>query len=75
MDISDSLALHLLAIFDAMNHIRIANFTAMIDNNQDSYVMLLPKHEHFIQRQDPELVVTVIQGIYQKALKRLKRSK
>jgi pimeloyl-ACP methyl ester carboxylesterase len=75
MDTSDSLALHLLAIFDAMNHIRIANYTAMIDNNQDSYVMLLPRYEHFIQRQDPALVVTVIEDIYQKALERLKRPK
>jgi hypothetical protein len=66
----DTLWLHFQAVSEAMNHTRIANYTALIENNHNSYVMLLPGYQHFVQRQDPALVVTVIEGIYQKALER-----
>jgi pimeloyl-ACP methyl ester carboxylesterase len=57
---------------NVMSHFRIENYTAMIENNHNSCVILLPGYGHFIHAQDPSLVVTVIERIYQKALARLK---
>jgi pimeloyl-ACP methyl ester carboxylesterase len=57
---------------NAMNHFRIENYTAMIQNNHNSCVILLPGYGHFIHAQDPSLVVTVIERVYHKALATLK---
>jgi hypothetical protein len=53
---------------NVMSHFRIENYTAMIENNHNSCVILLPGYNHFIHGQDPSLVVAIIERVYQKAL-------
>ncbi|HTR29400.1 MAG TPA: alpha/beta hydrolase [Puia sp.] len=62
------------AVMEMMNHFRIENYQALLENSDSGYIMLLPKYQHFVHEQNPALVVTVIEGIYQKALEGLKGS-
>ena len=52
-----------LARIPLAEHFYMENFTAMIRNNRNSFVMLLPRYPHGIHSQDPELVVTVIKRL------------
>jgi pimeloyl-ACP methyl ester carboxylesterase len=52
-----------LARIPLAEHFYMENFTAMIRNNHNSFVMLLPRYPHGIHSQDPELVVTVIRRL------------
>ncbi|OQP59420.1 hypothetical protein A3860_37830 [Niastella vici] len=47
----------------AGEHFYMENFTELIRNNHNSFVMLLPHYSHSIHTQDPELVVTVIKRL------------
>lgn len=59
---------------DTINEYRIQNYTALVANNHNSFVMLLPGFKHFIYEQDPDLIISVIERIYRKALKLSARS-
>ena len=54
---------------DTLNDFRIENYKIMVGNNRDSFVMLLPGFKHFIYEQDPDLITSVIDRIYRKALR------
>jgi len=55
------------AKYNAADHFRLENFTAMIENNHHSAVIVLPGYTHFITADDPELVVATIRRVYQSA--------
>jgi pimeloyl-ACP methyl ester carboxylesterase len=65
---------HTIAEEDAERRIRIENYTSLIENNHNSFIMLLPGYKHGVHTQDPELVVTVIERIYRKAVKKRGRN-
>jgi len=56
------------------NKYRIAHFAAMIANNHNSSMTLLPGYVHFIQQQDPLLVISEIQNVYNNTIEAAKKS-
>ena len=52
-----------------LNTLRIQHFAQMIENNQNSKLILLPQYSHGIHNQDPELVGAVILDVYRKSIK------
>lgn len=50
------------------NKYRIAHFAEMIKNNHHSSMTLLPGYVHFIHQQDPLLVISEIQKVYNNAI-------
>ena len=63
------------ARFEAVDQFRMLNFAALIAKNHHSEVILLPEYKHFIQTQDPDLVVSAIRRVYESAGARVKVSK
>lgn len=59
-----------LARFALAKRYAIENFSAMIQNNHDSFIMLLPRYGHDIQGKDPELVIDAIRRVFAAAKKR-----
>jgi len=54
------------------NKYRIAHFAKMIENNHNSSITLLPGFGHFIHQQDPELVISEIQKVYERSIETAK---
>jgi pimeloyl-ACP methyl ester carboxylesterase len=63
------------ARFNAGDHFRLENFTAMIENNHHSAVVVLPGYTHFVTSEDPELVIAAIRRVYRTALTGKKEAK
>jgi pimeloyl-ACP methyl ester carboxylesterase len=61
------------ARFEAVDQFRMMNYAAMIANNHNSGVVLLPGYQHFVYRQDPELVVSAIRRVYESAVTRVSK--
>ena len=57
---------HTIAEEDAIRRFRIENYTNLIENNHNSFIMILPGYSHGVHTQDPELVVEVIERVYRK---------
>jgi pimeloyl-ACP methyl ester carboxylesterase len=55
------------------NKYRIAHFAAMIENNHNSSMVLLPGYVHFIHQQDPELVISAIKNVYNNTIDAAKK--
>jgi pimeloyl-ACP methyl ester carboxylesterase len=64
-----------LARFKAEEHFEVENYMSIIANNHNSSVFLLTSYGHFIHKEDPNFVVSVIERVYQKAISRVKDSK
>ena len=58
---------HTIAEEDAIRRYRIENYTSMIENNHNSFIMILPGYKHGVHTQDPKLVVEVIERVYRKS--------
>ncbi len=63
------------ARFNAADHFRLDNLTAMVENNHHSAVVVLPGYTHFVTSEDPELVVGAIRRVYQNAVAAKKDAK
>ena len=50
------------------NKYRVAHFAKMIENNHNSSMILLPGYGHFIHQQDPVLVLSEIQKVYERTV-------
>jgi len=61
---------HTIAEEDAIRRHRLENYTSLIENNHNSFMMILPGYKHGVHTQDPELIVEVIERIYRKAVKK-----
>jgi pimeloyl-ACP methyl ester carboxylesterase len=53
--------------FNAEDEYKIENYAIMIENNHYSSVTVLTKYGHFIHREDPNYVVSVIERVYKNA--------
>lgn len=56
------------AKYNAIDRFRLENFTAMIENNHHSAVVVLPGYTHFITSEDPGLVIAAIRRVYRTAM-------
>ena len=63
------------ARFEAVDQFRMLNYAAMIAKNHHSEVILLPGYQHFIYRQDPDLVVSAIRRVYESAVTGVSKKK
>ncbi|HTI93736.1 MAG TPA: alpha/beta hydrolase [Puia sp.] len=61
---------HTIAEEDAIRRFRIENYTSLIENNHNSFMMILPGYKHGVHTQDPQLVVEVIERVYRNAIKK-----
>lgn len=60
LDMAKQLGVNLVPWFEEVNKFRIINFARMIENNQLSYMVLLPRYSHGIHHQDPKLVANYL---------------
>jgi pimeloyl-ACP methyl ester carboxylesterase len=63
------------AKYNAADQFRLENFTAMIENNHHSAVVVLPGYTHFVTSEDPELVIAAIQRVCRNAMATKKEAK
>jgi pimeloyl-ACP methyl ester carboxylesterase len=64
-----------LSRFKAQEQFEVENYTNLIANNHNCSVILLTGYGHFIHKEDPNYVVSVIERVYQKATSGVKYSK
>lgn len=69
---SKRLNINIVPWFKEVNRFRIQHFAAMIENNRNSSMILLPGYSHGIHHQDPALGAAVILDLYNKVIAKKK---
>ena len=64
-----NLGINMVPWWKELDKLRIAHYADMIENNQDSRIILLPGYSHGIHHQDPKLVANAVSDTYNNSLK------